>query len=67
MFARVATSRRLQERSVTQVAEDTPAARSGLKEGDMLLQVGKKKIATPRMYLIPPPFTSVPVTSSQLP
>src|SRR4029077_13163538 len=29
---------------VTQVAEDAPAARSGLKEGDVLLQVGKKKI-----------------------
>src|SRR6266581_6520608 len=32
---------------VTQVAEDAPAARSGLKEGDMLLQVGKKKISDP--------------------
>jgi len=32
---------------VTQVAEDTPAARSGLKEGDVLLQVGKKKISDP--------------------
>src|SRR6516164_2388625 len=32
---------------VTQVADDTPAARSGLKEGDVLLQVGKKKIADP--------------------
>src|SRR5256885_10869961 len=32
---------------VTQVPEDTPAARSGLKEGDMLLQVGKKKISDP--------------------
>src|SRR5438876_6966235 len=32
---------------VTQVAEDTPAARSGLKEGDVLLQVGKKKITDP--------------------
>ena len=32
---------------VTQVTEDTPAARSGLKEGDMLLQVGKKKISEP--------------------
>ena len=28
---------------VTQVAEDAPAARSGIKEGDVLLQVGKKK------------------------
>ena len=32
---------------VTQVAEDTPAQRAGLKEGDMLLQVGKKKITDP--------------------
>src|SRR5437879_3042855 len=34
---------------VTQVAEDAPAARSGLKEGDMLLQVGKKKISDPEI------------------
>jgi S1-C subfamily serine protease len=32
---------------VTQVAEDAPAARSGLKEGDVLLQVGKKRITEP--------------------
>src|SRR5213596_1315868 len=32
---------------VTQVAEDAPAARSGLKEGDVLLQAGKKKISDP--------------------
>ena len=32
---------------VTQVADDTPAARSGMKDGDMLLQIGKKKIADP--------------------
>jgi serine protease Do len=32
---------------VTQIAEDAPAARSGLKEGDVLLQVGKKKISDP--------------------
>jgi serine protease Do len=32
---------------VTQVGDDTPAARSGLKEGDVLLQVGKKKISDP--------------------
>src|SRR6266516_3079384 len=32
---------------VTQVAEDAPAARSGLKEGDVLLQVGRKKISDP--------------------
>ncbi len=32
---------------VTQVADDGPAVRSGLKEGDVLLQVGKKKITDP--------------------
>jgi serine protease Do len=32
---------------VTQVAEDAPASRAGLKEGDVLLQVGKKKITDP--------------------
>jgi serine protease Do len=32
---------------VTQVGEDGPAARSGIKEGDVLLQVGKKKIIDP--------------------
>ena len=32
---------------VTQVADDAPAARSGLKEGDVLLQIGKKKISDP--------------------
>ena len=32
---------------VTQVAEDAPAARAGLKTGDVLLEVGKKKIAEP--------------------
>src|SRR5881392_3000094 len=32
---------------VTQVADDTPAALSGIKEGDVLLQVGKKKISDP--------------------
>jgi serine protease Do len=32
---------------VTQVADDTPAARGGIKEGDVLLQVGKKKISDP--------------------
>src|SRR5215831_16461617 len=32
---------------VTQVAEEAPAARSGLKEGDVLLQVGNKKITDP--------------------
>src|SRR5438067_5640656 len=32
---------------VTQVADDTPAARSGIKEGDLLLQLGTKKITDP--------------------
>ena len=32
---------------VTQVAEDAPAARAGLKAGDVLLQVGKKRIIDP--------------------
>jgi serine protease Do len=32
---------------VTQVAEDAPASRAGLKAGDVLLEVGKKKIADP--------------------
>src|SRR6266853_203085 len=32
---------------VTQIAEDTPAAHSGIKEGDVLLRVGKKKITDP--------------------
>src|SRR5215510_2973807 len=32
---------------VTQVADDGPASRAGLKAGDVLLRVGKKKIADP--------------------
>jgi serine protease Do len=32
---------------LTQVGEDGPAAHAGLKEGDVLLQVGKKKISDP--------------------
>jgi serine protease Do len=32
---------------VTQVADDGPASHAGLKAGDVLLQVGKKKIADP--------------------
>jgi serine protease Do len=32
---------------VTQVGDETPAARSGVKQGDVLLQVGKKKISDP--------------------
>src|SRR5438876_4973069 len=30
-----------------QVMEDTPAARAGIKRGDILLQVGRKKVAQP--------------------
>jgi len=32
---------------ITQVGNDGPAARGGIKEGDVLLQVGKKKITDP--------------------
>jgi serine protease Do len=34
-----------------QIIEDTPAARSGIKQGDILLQVGRKKIAQPEDVL----------------
>ena len=32
---------------ITKVGEDGPAARSGIKQGDVLLEVGKKKISDP--------------------
>src|SRR3989440_5808580 len=32
---------------ITQVVEDTPAAQSGIKPGDILLQLGQKKITEP--------------------
>src|SRR5438552_14016132 len=32
---------------VTQIMEDAPAAHSGIREGDVLLQLGKKKITEP--------------------
>src|SRR5215469_3215183 len=32
---------------MTQIMEDTPAARSGVKPGDILLQVGRKKVTQP--------------------
>src|SRR6266540_1921828 len=32
---------------MTQIMEDTPAARAGIKPGDILLQVGRKKVAQP--------------------
>ena len=34
-----------------QIIEDTPAARSGIKPGDILLQVGRKKITQPEDVL----------------
>src|SRR5690348_16834916 len=36
---------------MTQVVEDTPAARAGIKRGDILLQVGRKKVAQPEDVL----------------
>jgi serine protease Do len=36
---------------MTQVMEDTPAARAGIKRGDILLQVGRKKVAQPEDVL----------------
>src|SRR5882724_4946839 len=36
---------------MTQVMEDTPAARSGIKSGDILLQVGQKKVTQPEDVL----------------
>src|SRR5258705_2054489 len=36
---------------MTQIMEDTPAARAGIKRGDILLQVGRKKVAQPEDVL----------------
>jgi len=36
---------------MTQIMEDTPAARSGVKPGDILLQVGRKKVTQPEDVL----------------
>src|SRR6202162_3164542 len=36
---------------MTQIMEDTPAARSGIKTGDILLQVGRKKVTRPEDVL----------------
>src|SRR6266508_2875446 len=36
---------------MTQIMEDTPAARSGVKSGDILLQVGRKKVTQPEDVL----------------
>ena len=36
---------------MTQIMEDTPAARAGIKRGDILLQVGRKKVTQPEDVL----------------
>ena len=36
---------------MTQIMDDTPAARSGIKAGDILLQVGRKKVTQPEDVL----------------
>src|SRR6266446_1516061 len=36
---------------MTQILEDTPAARSGIKSGDILVQVGRKKVTQPEDVL----------------
>src|SRR6266571_715021 len=36
---------------MTQIMEDTPAARAGIKRGDILLQVGRKKVTGPEDVL----------------
>src|SRR5438067_1887873 len=36
---------------MTQIMDDTPAARSGIKPGDILLQVGRKKVTQPEDVL----------------
>jgi serine protease Do len=36
---------------MTQIMEETPAARSGIKAGDILLQVGRKKVTQPEEVL----------------
>src|SRR5438552_12811576 len=36
---------------MTQIMQDTPAARSGIKSGDILLQVGRKKVTEPEDVL----------------
>jgi serine protease Do len=51
---------------MTQIMEDTPAARSGIKPGDILLQVGRKKVTQPEDVLDASFFItagdSVPIT-----
>src|SRR5205809_6395822 len=51
---------------MTQIMEDTPAARAGIKRGDILLQVGRKKVTQPEDVLDASFFItageSVPIT-----
>src|SRR6266436_7221712 len=51
---------------MTQIMEDTPAARSGIKPGDILLQVGRKRVTQPEDVLDASFFItagdSVPIT-----
>src|SRR5438046_10316154 len=51
---------------MTQIMEETPAARSGIKSGDILLQVGQKKVTEPEDVLDASFFItsgdSVPIT-----
>jgi S1-C subfamily serine protease len=51
---------------MTQVMGDTPAARSGIKSGDILLEVGQKKVTQPEDVLDASFFItagdSVPIT-----
>jgi serine protease Do len=50
----VSTARQPVEGSLaemTQIMQDTPAARSGIKAGDILLQVGRKKVTQPEDVL----------------
>jgi S1-C subfamily serine protease len=51
---------------MTEIMEETPAARSGIKSGDILLQVGQKKVTQPEDVLDASFFItageSVPIT-----
>src|SRR5882724_5589352 len=51
---------------MTQIMDDTPAARSGIRQGDILLQVGRKKVTQPEDVLDASFFItagdSVPIT-----
>jgi Trypsin-like serine proteases, typically periplasmic, contain C-terminal PDZ domain len=51
---------------MTQIMDDTPAAHSGIKPGDVLLQVGRKKVTQPEDVL-DASFLSQPATLSRSP